>query len=108
MSPPPRPTSLDYFFAQYQYPILAGTLSLHFVHHQYIRRTQPVVELSGGFARTSSFPRPLRAGLIWAVVLAGALTKTTLAQQIVSNYSDPIIPGSSSGRQLMSSPEEGI
>jgi hypothetical protein len=108
MSPPPRPTSLDYFFAQYQYPILAGALGLHFAHHQYIRRTQPVVELSGDFARTSSFPRPLRAGLVWAVVLAGILTKTTLAQKIVGNYSDPIIARSSSRRQLMSRPEEGI
>lgn len=105
MTPPRRPTSLDYFFARYQYPLVASTVGLHFAHHQYIRRTEPALELAGGFGRAPSFPRPLKAGLAWAVVLVAVLTKTTLSQRIVTNYSDPVTALSSQRRQWTKIPE---
>ena len=108
MAPPRRPTSFDYFLARYRYPLVASTLGLHFAHHQYIRRTEPALELAGGFGRAPSFSRPLRAGLGWAVVLAAVLTKTTLAQRVVVNYSDPVTALSSERKQWMRIPEAGL
>jgi hypothetical protein len=109
MTPPRRPTSFDYFLARYQYPIVASTIGLHFAHHQYIRRTEPALELAGGFGRpTISLPRPLKAGLAWAVVLTAVLTKTTLAQRAVVNYSDPVSTLSSERKQWMRIPEASL
>lgn len=98
MTPPSRPTSIDRFFAQYQYPLVATTLGLHFAHHQYIKRTEPALQLAGGFGRTSSFTRPLRAGVAWAAILVAVLTKTTLSQRAVTNFSDPVAALSSQRR----------
>jgi len=92
---PPNPTIVDRFFAQNQYPILMTTFAAQVLHHQYIRKTQPAFELSGSAVKTSSFPRPLRAGLAWALVFTGLLTKITLSKQAVRDHTDPLITHSS-------------
>jgi len=92
---PPNPTIVDRFFAENQYPILMTTFAAQVLHHQYIRKTQPAFELSSSAVKTSSFPRPLRAGLAWALVFTGLLTKITLSKQAVRDHTDPLITHSS-------------
>jgi len=105
---PTRPTTIDHFFSKYQYPILMGTFATQVLHHQYIQRTSPAIESPVGSVRTSSFPRPLRAGLAWAVVFAGLLTKITLSQKTVTNYKDPIVAHSLERKQWSRSPKESL
>lgn len=92
MAPPRRPSTLDLFFAKNQNPILFSTFGLQICHYQYIKRTQPAVETARTLATASftSVPRTLRAGLGWAVLFMGLLTKITLAKRTVREYSDPV------------------
>jgi hypothetical protein len=90
MAPPSRPTSNDHFFSKHQIPILGGTFALQVGHYQYIRQTSPMLEVPTSF-RNFTFPRPLRAGLGWAAVFVGLLTRITLAKKRIRDYSDPII-----------------
>jgi hypothetical protein len=91
MTAPRRPTTTERFFAQYQYPILLSTFGLQVCHHQYIKRSQLVFQLTTGSVKTASLPRPLTAGLVWAAVFAGLLTKITLSNKVLRDYSDPVI-----------------
>lgn len=86
-----QPTSIDYFFARNQMPILLGTFATQVGHYQYIRRTTPAVETYSNFVKAAPIPRALRAGLGWAAVFVGLLTQITLAKKSVRDYSDPII-----------------
>jgi hypothetical protein len=105
MSPalnPTRPTTLDRFFAKHQYPILMGTFATQVLHYQFIRRAELAVDSPTGSVRASSFPRPLRAGLAWGLVFVGLLTKITLSQKTVRDYSDPIVAHSLQKKQWRS------
>jgi uncharacterized integral membrane protein len=86
-----QPTSIDYFFARNQMPILLGTFATQVGHYQYIRRTTPAVESYSNSIKAAPIPRALRAGLGWAAVFVGLLTQITLAKKSVRDYSDPII-----------------
>jgi len=104
----PRPTTADRFFANYRYPILMTTFATQVLHHQYIQRTTPSYESSSGSFKTTSLPRPLRAGLLWAVVFAGLLTKITLAQQTIRDYSDPVIALAAQKKIWKKAPEKPL
>jgi len=67
------------------------TFATQFLHHQYIKKTTPAYESFNWSPRTISVPRPLKAGLAWAAVFGALLTKITLSQKIVNDYSDPVI-----------------
>jgi hypothetical protein len=86
-----QPTSIDYFFARNQMPILLGTFATQVGHYQYIRRTNPAVETYSNSVKAAPIPRALRAGLGWAAVFVGLLTQITLAKKTVRDHSDPII-----------------
>ncbi len=90
MAPPPRPSSVDNFFARYQHSILMGTFVAQVGHHQYIRHTSPAFEAVNS-VRAPAIPRTLRAGLGWAVVFVGLLSKITLAKKTIRDYSDPVV-----------------
>jgi hypothetical protein len=68
-------------------------------HYQYIKRTVPATEWAPNTARIASFPRPLRAGLGWAVVFLGLLTKITLAHKAVGDFRDPVVKHSLERKQ---------
>jgi hypothetical protein len=109
MAPPTRPSNVDTFFARYQNPILGATFATQVLHYQYIRRTQPAIDSGVSTAvRSSSFPRPLRAGLGWAVVFIGLLTKITLAKKSIRDYSDPIIAAKAEKKQWKHASKEGL
>lgn len=76
------------------------------LHWQYIRRTEPAIESSSA-VRAASFPRPLRAGLGWAVVFVGLLTKITFAKIAIRDSSDPIIT-QTLRRPWSKAPEQGL
>ena len=76
-------------------------------HYQYIRRTEPAIESSSTIVRSASFPRPLRAGLGWAVVFVGLLTKITFAKIAIRDSSDPILAHSAI-RKAWRAPEQGL
>lgn len=69
------------------------------LHHQFIRRAETAVTSSTGSIRASSFPRPLKAGLGWALVFIGLITQITLAQTRIRDYSDPIVAHSLQRKQ---------
>ncbi|KUJ10663.1 uncharacterized protein LY89DRAFT_739663 [Mollisia scopiformis] len=97
---PTRPSDIDNFFARYQNPILGTTFATQVLHYQYIRRTQPAIDSGVATAvRSTSFPRPLRAGLGWAVVFIGLLTKITLAKKSIRDFSDPILAAKTERKQ---------
>lgn len=101
-----RPTTIDHFFSNYQYPILMSAFATQVCHYQYIRRAEPAIESSS--IRAASFPRPLRAGLGWAVVFVGLLTRITIAKIVIRDYSDPTLnqlPLRNAWRKV---PEQGI
>lgn len=109
MAPPARPSDLDYFFARYQNPILGGAFATQVLHYQFIRRTQPAIDSGVSAAvKTSRFPRPLKAGLGWAVVFVGLLTKITLAKKSIRDYSDPIIAAKAESRPWGLAAKEGL
>lgn len=109
MAPPPRPSTLDYFFARNQTPIVFSTFGLQLCHYQYIKRTQPAFEASRTLATASlnSMPRTLKAGLGWAVIFVGLLTEITLAKKIVRDYSDPVVKIASQ-RKVWAKTQEGL
>ena len=76
-----------------------GAFATQVCHYQYIKRTAPAAEWAPNTARAASFPRPLRAGLGWAVVFIGLLTKVTLAQKAVGDYKDPVVKHSLERKQ---------
>jgi hypothetical protein len=92
MAPHPvlSPSPVDRFFSNYQFPILMSAFAAQVCHHQYIRRSEPALDYSVSVIRTG-FPRPLRAGLGWAVVFAGLLTRITIAKIAIRDSSDPIL-----------------
>ena len=71
------------------------TFGTQVLHHQYIKKTTSSFESVGWSYGTVSVPRPLRAGLAWALVFGGLLTKIALSQKKVNDYSDPVIAVSS-------------
>ena len=86
------PTSLDRFLASYQYPILMSTFGAQVLHHQYIQRTVPAFDsVKTNFKASPPLPRLLRAGLAWAFVFTGLLTKITVSNQAVRDYKDPVL-----------------
>jgi hypothetical protein len=91
MAPPPRPSSLDNFFARYQTPILGTTFAGQVAHHQYIRHTTPAFETLSNSIKVPAIPRTLRAGLGWAAVFIGLLTKITFAKKTIRDFSDPVV-----------------
>ncbi|KAE8449990.1 hypothetical protein EG329_007129 [Mollisiaceae sp. DMI_Dod_QoI] len=109
MAPPNRPSNIDNFFARYQNPILGAAFASQVLHYQFIRRSQPAID-SGitPSVRSTSFPRPLRAGLGWAVVFIGLLTKITLAKKTIRDFSDPIITAKSEQKQWKTTSKEGL
>lgn len=109
MAPPTRPSDIDNFFARYQNPILGATFATQVLHYQYIRRTQPAIDSGISTAvRSSYFPRPLRAGLGWAVVFVGLLTQITLAKKSIRDYSDPIIAAKIDRKEWKFTSKEGL
>jgi hypothetical protein len=108
MAPPPRPSSLDNFFARYQNPILMGTFAGQVAHHQYIRHSSPAFETVSSSVKGPAIPRTLRAGLGWAVVFIGLLTKITLAKKTVRDYSDPVVALASQRKEWRRPVQEGL
>jgi hypothetical protein len=110
MAPPPRPSSLDYFFARNQTPIIFSAFGLQVCHYQYIKRTQPAFEASRTLASASlaSMPRTLKAGLGWAAVFVTLLTEVTLAKKTIRDYSDPVIKVSSQRKVWAKASQEGL
>jgi len=108
MAPPPRPSPVDNFFARFQTPILISTFAAQVAHHQYIRHTSPAFETLSGSVRAPAIPRTLRAGLGWAVVFVGLLTKITLAKQTVRDYSDPIVALAAQRKEWRRPAQEGL
>lgn len=92
MAPPS--TSRELFFARYQTPILLSTFAVQVGHHQYIKRTEPLIASSAAGTIRTNFPRTLRAGLGWGLVFLGLLTEITLAKQAVRDSTDPILANS--------------
>jgi len=108
MAPPPRPSTVDNFFARYQNPILMGTFAAQVGHHQYIRHTSPAFEAASISIKNPSIPRTLRAGLGWAVVFLGLLTKITLAKKTIRDYSDPVVALASQRKEWRRPIQEGL
>jgi hypothetical protein len=108
MAPPPRPSSLDNFFARYQNPILMGTFAGQVTHYQYIRHSSPAFETVSSSVKGLAIPRTLRAGLGWAVVFIGLLTKITLAKKTVRDYSDPVVALASQRKEWRRPVQEGL
>jgi hypothetical protein len=108
MAQPARPTSVDHFFARYQNPILLGTFATQVSHYQYIRRTSPAFETVSSTVKAPALPRTLRAGLGWAVVFIGLLTKITFAKKTVGDYSDPVVALASQRKQWRRPIQEGL
>jgi hypothetical protein len=105
---PPRPSSVDHFFAQYQNPILMGTFAGQVAHYQYIRHTTPTFETLSNSIKAPAIPRTLRAGLGWAVVFIGLLTKITLAKKTIRDYSDPVVALASRRKEWRRPAPEGL
>jgi hypothetical protein len=108
MAPPPRPSPLDNFFARFQNPILGGTFAAQVAHYQYIRHTSPALETASSSVKAPALPRTLRAGLGWAVVFVGLLTKITLAKKTVRDYSDPLLVLASQRKEWRRPAQEGL
>jgi hypothetical protein len=108
MAPPACPSPVDRFFARYQNPILMVTFATQIGHYQYIRRTSPAFEAVSSTVKAPAIPRALRAGLGWAVVFIGLLTKSTLAKKTVGDYSDPVIALASQRKQWRRPAPEGL
>jgi hypothetical protein len=86
-----------------------GTFATQVLHHQYIKRTTPAYEsYSLVSLRPTALPRPLRAGLAWAVVFGAILTKITISQKIVRDYTDPVVFQASQKRPWKRVTEESL
>jgi hypothetical protein len=108
MAPPPRPSSIDNFIARYQTPILGTTFAGQVAHHQYIRHTTLAFETLSSSIKVPAIPRTLRAGLGWAAVFIGLLTKITLAKKTIRDYSDPVVALASQGKEWRRPVQEGL
>jgi len=100
MAPPP-PSALDTLLSTHQTPILLSAFATQVAHYQFILRADPSFSSSAPYHVSSVFrsgrfaiPRPLRAGLGWAVVFVALLTRITVAKERVREArgrGDPVL-----------------